>query len=48
MFEYRFIRFYFDHEQNKFIPIVFDCKMSFQALVAKYKNGMQNEAEYRL
>lgn len=32
MFEYRFIRYNWDYEEHRFVPIKYDCELPFQVL----------------
>ena len=38
MFEYRFLKFKFDAENNHYQPIKFNCEQSFETLLTKYKD----------
>jgi hypothetical protein len=38
LFEYRFLKYKYDLEQQLFSPIKFNCEQSFETLLEKYKN----------
>ena len=48
MFEYRFIRFQYDHLNHKFMPIIFNCNLPYQTIHAKFNTGISNKADYKM
>ena len=38
MFEYRFIKYKYDINSQRYHPIKFNCEQTFETLLAKYKN----------
>ena len=36
MFEYRFIKFQWNYSESRFVPIKFECEVSFENLRKKY------------
>ena len=45
MFEYRFIKFQWDFEEQQFNPIKFECEVSFDSLRAKYTDPNNTYSE---
>ena len=48
MFTFRFIRYYFDHTNNKFVPVVFNCELPYREIQNKFGKGLQNEVDYKI
>ena len=46
MFEYRFIKFYYDHLKQKFCPIIFDCNLPCEEIHKKFANGISSNSAY--
>lgn len=48
MFEYRFIRFYYDSVYNMFRPIIFDCNLPYSDIYNEYSKGFTNDKDYQM
>jgi hypothetical protein len=48
MFDYRFIRYIFNHSTNVFVPLLFNVNRSYSELLTVDIKGIQNEEELRV